>query len=178
MANKRGASEQSDSDEVTPRTEVLDYGYLAQLLGPKSENRDFFFELVRNVVSDYLYWRTNYFPEDPQIRQSLERHELDAERNRLRHRATVLMSKLKKSFPLHNPRYAGHMHSETTLASVIGSFAGTLFNANNVTTESGMATVDLEIDVCNDLLRMIGFIPMPDTPTGDSPARGKTTKRS
>lgn len=79
-----------------------------------------------------------------------------------------MLAGLRRSFPFYSPRYIAHQQSETSIASIIGTLAGTLYNSNNVTPESGIATVEWEIDACNALLRMLGYDAPPDPPTSSS----------
>jgi hypothetical protein len=51
------------------------------------------------------------------------------------------------------------MLSEQTLPSVLGLFAGTLYNPNNVTDEAAPITVSLEIEVGQMVATMLGYNP-------------------
>ena len=51
------------------------------------------------------------------------------------------------------------MLSEQTLPSVLGYFAGMLFNPNNVTAEAAPITVELELEVGRMVAAMLGFNP-------------------
>ena len=140
------------------------YSFLGQMFGPKGENEDMVVKLVTTILLDYTYWRKNYFPDDPLLLTSALRREYDSDRDKLIEATNLMVAQLRRSFPFYSPRYIAHQQSETTVASVLGALAGTLYNSNNVTTESGIATVEMEIDACNELLKLLGFTPMPITP--------------
>lgn len=137
------------------------FRYLAQFLGPKAENEDFAKNTISSIFMDYIHWRRNYFPDDPRIMSKAEQRSLQTEQDRLAEHVDQFIAGLRRSFPFYSPRYIGHQQSDTTLASLFGIIAGTLYNSNNVTPESGIATVEWEIDACNELLAMIGYRPPP-----------------
>jgi len=74
-----------------------------------------------------------------------------------------MLAGLRKHFPFYSPRYMAHMMSDQTLPSVLGYFAGLLYNPNNVTPEAAPVTERWEFEVGRDLLEMIGYKapPMP-----------------
>lgn len=75
-----------------------------------------------------------------------------------------MVAELRRNFPFYSPRYIAHMLSDTSLPSILGYFAGLLYNPNNVTTEAAPVTVNMEIEACNSLLKMLGFNPPPHVP--------------
>lgn len=144
------------------------YRFLAHLLGPKAENEEFFERLVTKVVRDYCHWRRNYFPQDPILISSVRRRELEGEFDRIERLAERLIADLRRTFPFYSPRYIAHQQSEVSFTSTLGMIAGLLYNPNNVTPESGAVTVDLEIEVCAQILQMLGFRPAPEPPATSS----------
>lgn len=70
-----------------------------------------------------------------------------------------MLNQLKSHFPFFSPRYVAHMLSEQTLPSVLGYFAGMLYNPNNVTNEAAPITVPLEIEVGKMVSKMLGYNP-------------------
>lgn len=145
-----------ESDSV-----ATSYQYLASFLGPKAENRDVLEELLLTVLRDYVHWRANYHPsDDPLLSPSLERSLQHATDNLTEH-VYHMMAQLRRNFPFYSPRYLAHMLSDVTMPSLIGAFAGTLFNPNNVTTEAAPVTVEWELDACNQIMQMLGFISPP-----------------
>lgn len=129
----------------------------AFFLGPHAENFEILNKFIQEVLLDYVYWRRNYFPSDPIVfgqdeirRNSYWYDDLDTKlRNTL--------NSLKAHFPFHSPRYMAHMLSEQTLPSIIGYFAGMLYNPNNVTDEAAPVTVDIEIEFGKMICEMLGY---------------------
>lgn len=138
--------------------------HLALLPGPAAENADLVSRLITQVMDDYAHWRRNLHPDDPSLLPPSQRVGLQDVQNELEDQVTRLVAQLKRSFPFHSPRYLAHMQSETTIPSLVGSLAGMLYNANNVTSESGAVTLQLEVEACNRLLEMIGYRPPPTPP--------------
>jgi len=145
----------------------LEY-YLALLPGPKGENAELLRRFSASIVDDYLHWRRNYYPEDPAVLTASERLRLADAAAGLEQHLEVLAARLRRSFPFHSPRYVAHQQSEVALAALAGGLVGTLYNANNVTTESGNVTVGIEIEAASALLEMIGYCPPPALPGPDA----------
>jgi glutamate/tyrosine decarboxylase-like PLP-dependent enzyme len=75
----------------------------------------------------------------------------------LRNHTKNLLIELKQSVPFFTNRYLGHMNWETTLPGLVGYFAAMLYNPNNVAVEASPVTTKLEMEVGNDLCRMLGY---------------------
>jgi hypothetical protein len=119
----------------------------AWFLGPKAENAEWERKFVAHILEDYLHWRRNYFPSDPNvITESMRRGALDYH-DRLAQQVEEMLAGLRRHFPFYSPRYMAHMISDQTLPSVLGYFAGLLYNPNNVTPESSPVTLDWELEV-------------------------------
>ena len=88
---------------------------------------------------------------------------------RLRREAALLFRALRLSAPFSSMRYQGHMLWDTALPATVGLFAAMLYNQNNVAAEASPVTTRLEIEVGNDLCRMLGYaVPA----HGEAPAAG------
>jgi glutamate/tyrosine decarboxylase-like PLP-dependent enzyme len=144
------------------------YNYLSHFFGPKGENEDLLNKLIGMIVADYTHWRRNYFSDDPHVTTPQLQRKLEDSSDSLIKETQLMLAGLRRSFPFYSPRYIAHQQSETTIASIVATLAGTLYNSNNVTTESGIVTVDWEIEACNALLKMIGFSTPPEIPTSKS----------
>lgn len=118
-------------------------------------------QLINEVLASNGAWRSGLHPGDPPIGWTKATSPPGA----LQAAAELLSTELQRTFPFHSPRYVAHQQNEVLLASTLGVVAGTLYNANNVTVQSATATVDLEIDACNDVLRMLGGLTLPPDPT-------------
>ena len=128
-------------------------------LGPKAQNALVWRDLLARVSDDYFHWRRNYFPDDKSIiTRADQRHPdqldwLDGLSTHLDH----VLDVLKADYPFYSPRYIAHMLSDQTLPSVLGLFAGMLYNPNNVTHEAAPVSVKLELEVGDLLADMLGF---------------------
>ena len=85
---------------------------------------------------------------------------------RLRRETHNLLDKLKLSAPFASMRYQGHMLWDQALPATIGQFAAGLYNQNNVAAEASPVTTRLEVEVGNDLCRMLGYATDPDPGSG------------
>lgn len=131
----------------------------AWFLGPKSENRELWKKLLDHVFHDYTHWRRNYFPRDPVVIPASQRRANNEWNDELATRLDEILDQLKAHFPCHSPRYIAHMLSELSLPSVLGYFAGMLYNPNNVTDEAAPVTVDLELETGRLIAAMLGYDP-------------------
>jgi glutamate/tyrosine decarboxylase-like PLP-dependent enzyme len=128
-------------------------------LGPKAQNAKLWEEMLGRVYDDYVHWRRNYFPEDESFigrngqREAPQLEWLD----QLSSDLDQVLDALKADYPFYSPRYIAHMTSDQTLPSVLGLFAGILYNPNNVTDEAAPVTVGLEHEVASSLATMLGF---------------------
>jgi glutamate/tyrosine decarboxylase-like PLP-dependent enzyme len=141
--------------------------HLSWFLGPKAENAEDFERLLLLVFRDYVHWRRNYFPGDSLLLNESMRREYVNRRDELDEQTQRLLALLRRNFPFYSPRYLAHELSDTLIPAALGFFAGLLYNPNNVTPEAAPVTVDLEVEACSSLLRMLGFRPPPVPPSGD-----------
>jgi len=126
-------------------------------LGPKAENADLEEEMILYILRDYFHWRRNYYPSDEiTITQRMRREALDWT-DALFQQLSEMLARLRRHFPFYSPRYIAHMLSDQTIPSVLGYFAGMLYNPNNVTPEAAPVTVEWELEVAADILKMLGY---------------------
>lgn len=77
-----------------------------------------------------------------------------------------MLAFLKKSVPFFSMRYQGHMNWDLTIPGMLGYFAAMIYNPNNVALEGSTATTLMELDVGDDLCRMLGYeVPKRDLPS-------------
>lgn len=146
-----------NSQEQRERTRQL----AAWFLGPKAENADLEEKMILHILQDYFHWRRNYFPSDEiLVTQSLRRESM-AWNDELFQQISEMLAGFRRHFPVYSPRYNAHMTADQTLPSILGYFAGMLYNPNNVTPEAAPVTVQWELDVGADILRMLGYQPPP-----------------
>ncbi len=135
-------------------------------LGPKAENFDIWEKYLSLIFADYVYWRRNYFPSDKIIIDKHSKNDNMAWMENLDYELNNTLNQLKAHFPFYSPRYMAHMLSEQTLPSVLGYFAGMLYNPNNVTDEAAPVTVDMELEFGNQICKMLGYKSGKNKPTG------------
>jgi glutamate/tyrosine decarboxylase-like PLP-dependent enzyme len=147
-------------DRSDPRREApLDLASV--FLGPKGENAEFFERLLLEAFRDHVFWRRNFHPEDGFHVSEVEKHAPAYQHSlsTLAQEMMGLLGELKAGVPFFSPRYVGHMTSELTMAGLIGYFATLLYNPNNVAAEASPVTTRMELEVAEQLARMIGYDP-------------------
>ncbi|MDR2720068.1 MAG: hypothetical protein LBC03_04625, partial [Nitrososphaerota archaeon] len=147
----------NNNDKVKILLPELSTPLSAMFLGPKAENAHFWHEMLSEIFLDYVYWRKNYFPKDPVIIGINEKKKNEEYFHFFRTHMQMTLNELKGGFPFHSPRYLGHMLSGQTLPSVVGYFAGMLYNSNNVTDEAAPITVEKELQYGKMICHMIGY---------------------
>jgi glutamate/tyrosine decarboxylase-like PLP-dependent enzyme len=140
-----------------PADEPRDLGSI--FLGPKGENADVFERLLLEAFRDHVFWRRNFHPEDGFLIQESEKRApgYEASLSTLSQELLGLLGELKAGVPFFSPRYIGHMCSDLTMASLVGYFATMLYNPNNVAAEASPVTTRLELEVAEQLGRMLGY---------------------
>jgi glutamate/tyrosine decarboxylase-like PLP-dependent enzyme len=133
----------------------------AWFLGPRAENAELLERLLTEALRDHVFWRRNFHPEDGfTIREMDKRREgYDQAVATLTQELMGLLAELKQGVPFFSGRYKGHMAFEQTIASQVGYFAAMLYNPNNVAIEASPVTTRLELEVGNQLARMMGYDP-------------------
>ncbi len=129
----------------------------AWFLGPKAENAELEEKMLHFILQDYFHWRRNYYPSDEIIITETIRRGFTDWTDKLSQDIAEMLAGLRRHFPFYSPRYIAHMLSDQTIPSVLGYFAGMLYNPNNVTPEAAPVTVDWELEVGRDVLRMLGY---------------------
>ena len=143
----------SDPSSLREKTKQLGGWFL----GPKAENAEIEEKLMNFILQDYFHWRRNYFPSDEIVIPQKLRRELVDWNDDLAQKIAEMLAGLRKHFPFYSPRYMAHMVSDQTLPSVLGYFAGLLYNPNNVTPEAAPVTERWEFEVGRDMLEMLGY---------------------
>jgi tyrosine decarboxylase len=133
----------------------------AWFLGPRAENAELLERLVVEALRDHVFWRRNYHPEDGFAIRETDKRQEGYEENvaTLTQELMGLLAELKRDVPFFSGRYKGHMIAEQTIASQIGYFATMLYNPNNIAIEISPVTTRLELEVAEQLARMIGYDP-------------------
>ncbi|HVC28874.1 MAG TPA: pyridoxal-dependent decarboxylase [Gammaproteobacteria bacterium] len=128
-------------------------------LGSSGENSETFERVLLEFLRDHVYWRRNFHPEDPPPIPMFAAHDPAYVEfmDRMRTELNTLTAALKRSVPFFNPRYLGHMVSDTLLPGLLAQLITTLYNPNNVSPEAAPVTLRLELEVGLQLARMLGF---------------------
>ncbi len=131
----------------------------AWFLGPKAECQEVWEKFIVYILRDHIHWRKNYYPSDNVVvsRSSIRENEqwIDSLSDEL----DKILSDFKVNNPVFSPRYLAHMISEQSLPSVLGYFAGMLYNANNIDSESSPVAVPMELEACRMISSMLGYDP-------------------
>ena len=130
-------------------------------IGPKGENADLFRRLVGRAIDHNIAFRHDYMPDDPPIHRDRLSPAMRASEDFIAARLDDMLGYLRGSVPLASFRNQSHMYWDQALPAVVGYIAGLLYNQNNVAAEASPATTLFEIEVGNDLCRMLGY-PQPD----------------
>lgn len=134
----------------------------ALFLGPKSENRKFFKEMLDLVMDEHIYWRRDFHPSDRPIVGVRQQHTEAFEETLMRTEEALLelSSRLKGgSIPAFSPRYLGHMLSDTLMSANLGYLATILYNPNNCSYDASPASSELELEVGQQFARLFGYDP-------------------
>ena len=128
-------------------------------LGPQAENGAWFRDLNARILSRWLNWRRERYPEDGNAISENDR--LDArflaQQTAFTRHALDLAKRFEGEIPKFSPRYMGHMFSELSLPALVGHWIATLHNPNNISSESAPVGVEIEREAIAELAKMAGF---------------------
>ncbi|KAF7340636.1 Pyridoxal-dependent decarboxylase domain protein [Mycena sanguinolenta] len=140
--------------------ETLHQAVSAWFLGPRAENFGYLERILHVVLVEQFNARKAYFDKDPEfITQGIQ------QTGAFKEQMAKLMAGVKclahkfsnHHVPFWNPRYNGHMTNDTTLPGIAGYLTAMLFNPNNVAAEASPLTTQLEMEVGQQLCRMVGM---------------------
>lgn len=115
--------------------------------------------MVRTIAQQLSEQRRKLYPDDPP-------YVTDAIKNSPEYRQAVdllgstlasLVEQLAGSTPFYSYRWNSHMNWDITLPGALGYLAAMLLNPNNVAAEASPVTTPLEMEVGNDLCRLLGY---------------------
>jgi glutamate/tyrosine decarboxylase-like PLP-dependent enzyme len=131
----------------------------AWFLGPKGENVAVLRDLIVRALDEHADYRAKFHPRDPRrITNDIKGSpEYIAGVEALKQHAEDLFQCLRGSVPFFSMRYQGHMLWDQVLPATIGYFATMLYNQNNVAAEASPVTTRIEIEVGDELCRMLGY---------------------
>ncbi len=124
----------------------------SQFLGPKGENLSLLRNFIDKILSEQQSWREDYFSCDPSLYQKKnypdKKLEIEFEK---------FIERSKKHFPFFHPRYAAQMSKDPAIPTLLGYLTFMLSNPNNHAYEGGPVTTEMEMEVVDLLLKMIGY---------------------
>ncbi len=129
----------------------------AWFLGPKAECQEVWEKFIVYILRDHIHWRKNYYPSDNVVVSRSAIRENEQWIDSLSDELDKILSDFKVNNPVFSPRYLAHMISEQSLPSVLGYFAGMLYNANNIDSESSPVAVPMELEACRMISSMLGY---------------------
>lgn len=147
-----------------PGAETLE----ALFLGTRGSNAMFLHDLLDRALNGHVQFRKNYFPADPDYLNAAIQNS-PGFKNTMQLMITEydkLISKLQQSGTFFSMRTIGHMLWDTTMPGILGYFAALLYNQNNVAAEASPVTTLIEMQVGNELCKMLGYA---IHPTGAKP---------
>ncbi len=131
----------------------------AWFLGPKAEYQETWEKFIIYILRDHIHWRKNYYPSDRTIISRADIRENEPWIDSMSDELDKILADFKVNNPVFSPRYLAHMISEQSLPSVLGYFAGLLYNANNIDSESSPMAVPMELETGRMIADMIGYNP-------------------
>ncbi|GBD92711.1 L-2,4-diaminobutyrate decarboxylase [bacterium BMS3Abin05] len=128
-------------------------------LGPRGENVQLLSELLTAGLNHYQRWREGLYPEDESIfpenypkgvyfKKDLERLSAAWEE---------FLQKMDQNIPYPSVRYGAQMLKDPALPAVLAYFYTLLTNPNNHAYEGGPVTTQMEMEVVQQLLSLVGF---------------------
>jgi glutamate/tyrosine decarboxylase-like PLP-dependent enzyme len=150
------------------QTQDPDFDATKWFIGPKGEHAALLHALVQSAINAHVKARQEYKPFDPRFNMTAIDPQYAAGDGtedplpqgmsaQLTKELDVLLYQLQSSVPLASYRNQSHMYWDISLPSIVGYFAAMLYNQNNVAAEASPVTTALEIEVGNDLCRMLGY---------------------
>ncbi|KAF8252058.1 PLP-dependent transferase [Wilcoxina mikolae CBS 423.85] len=126
-------------------------------LGPRGENTSILQSHLHQILSSVQQTRLNHYPTDDAFLTPTTPTTSSTFSKMQSELSTILPLLRSHSVPFFSPRYGAHMTSDPCLPSILGWFAGLLYNANNVSYEGGPVTTVLEREVGRMLCTRLGF---------------------
>lgn len=126
-------------------------------LGPKGESHELFHDMINMALDELREFRRGSYPTDPHWANIYSVAYLE-ESNAMKDAFKDMIVMLRQySVPFNSYRYQGHMLWDNSLPAMAGYFGAMLHNQNNVAAEASPATTAMEIEVANDLARMVNY---------------------
>ncbi len=129
----------------------------AWFLGPRGESNELLKRLINLCLDDTTVARKISYPNDPPWSDPTDPF-YEKEADRIETYLHILLRRLERfSIPWYSYRYQAHMNWDTSLPAVAAYFGAMLYNQNNVAAEGSPVTTAIEIEVAQDICRMVGY---------------------
>lgn len=121
-------------------------------IGPKAENIETLRRLINKIIDHQKEWRNSFYKDDESLysNQKFQTEKLEEEINNF-------LLRYNKNTPFFHPRYSAQMLKDTSIPTIIGYLAFMMTNPNNHAYEGGPVTTEMEMEVTQMLMNMIGY---------------------
>jgi len=127
-------------------------------LGPKGENFEIFKRLINKAIDWNKRWREKFFDDETIYPKDFFESEIfKSEAETLEKVFDEFLKRLEKNLPYFHPRYSAQMLKDPSIPALLGYFAVMMTNPNNHAYEGGPVTTEIEMEVVDDLLKLVGF---------------------
>ncbi len=127
-------------------------------LGPKGENFEFFRKLVNRAIDWNKKWRENFFDDESIYPENFFNSEIFKEESeKLANVFEEFLKRLENNLPYFHPRYSAQMLKDPSIPALLGYFTIMMTNPNNHAYEGGPVTTEMEMEVVDELLNLVGF---------------------
>ena len=128
-------------------------------LGPKGENTNLLLELLEKGLEHQRNWRAKLYPEDASLFPEAWQADPSRKGNgeKLRSAWENFLKRMDQNIPFPSVRYEAQMLKDPSLPAILAYFYTLLSNPNNHAYEGGPVTTQMEMEVVEQLLKMVGF---------------------
>ena len=128
-------------------------------IGPLGENVDLLAELLTQGLHYHRRWRRNLYPGDPSVFPDnlTENAPVQFDIGRLRQAWEDFLRRMDGNLPFPSVRWEAQMLKDPALPAVLAYVYTLLSNPNNHAYEGGPVTTEMEMEVVQQLLKLVGF---------------------
>jgi glutamate/tyrosine decarboxylase-like PLP-dependent enzyme len=127
-------------------------------LGPRGENTELLRRFINRAIDWNKSWRENFFDDESIYPDGFfDMDEFKSDVRRLENIFEEFLDRLGGNLPYFHPRYSAQMLKDPSIPAVIAYFTVMLTNPNNHAYEGGPVTTEMEMEVVDELLNLVGF---------------------
>ncbi len=130
----------------------MNHSLFSYFVGPKAENIETLRKLILDVLDYQSQWRKSYFTNDISL---YENKKINI--SKLENELKKFLEKSFNSIPSFHPRYSAQMLKDPSIPTIIGYLTFLLSNPNNHAYEGGPVTTEMEMEVIDMMLKMVGY---------------------